>query len=86
MAIAVVLTLLIVGSVVFHFWSPWWFTPVASNWSFIDDTVLITFWVTGIVFVLVNFFVVYCVLRFRHKKGRRAAYEPENKKLEIWLT
>jgi cytochrome c oxidase subunit 2 len=86
MAIAVVLTLLIVGSVVFHFWSPWWLTPVASNWSFIDDTLLITFWVTGIVFVLVNFFVVYCVVRFRHKKGQRAAYEPENKKLEIWLT
>ena len=86
MAIAVVLTLLIVGSVVFHFWSPWWFTPVASNWSFIDDTVLITFWVTGIVFGLVNFFVVYCVVRFRHKKGQRAAYEPENKKLETWLT
>ncbi len=27
-----------------------------------------------------------CVIRFRHRKDGRAAYEPENKKLEWWLT
>lgn len=86
MAIAVVLILLVVGSVIFHFWSPWWFTPIASNWGMIDDTVNLTFWVTGIVFVLINLFMAYCIIRFRHRKGNKAAYEPENKKLEIWLT
>ena len=30
--------------------------------------------------------MAYCVFRFRHRKGIRAAYEPENKKLEWWLT
>ena len=30
-------------------------------------------------------FTAYCVYRFRHKPGRQAAYEPENKKLEWWL-
>jgi cytochrome c oxidase subunit 2 len=30
--------------------------------------------------------MAYCVLRFRHRTGTRAAYEPENKKLEWWLT
>jgi cytochrome c oxidase subunit 2 len=30
--------------------------------------------------------MAYCVLRFRHKEGRRAAYNPENKKLEWWLS
>ena len=88
MSLAVVLILLVVGTVIFHFTSPWWFTPIASNWGMIDDTINITFWVTGTVFVAVNLFMAYAVLRFRHKKNsqRRAVYEPENKKLEGWLT
>ena len=88
MPLAVVLILLVVGTVIFHFASPWWFTPIASNWGMIDDTINITFWVTGTVFVAVNLFMAYAVLRFRHKKNsqRRAVYEPENKKLEGWLT
>jgi cytochrome c oxidase subunit 2 len=85
MVVAVVLIVLIVGSVLFHFLSPWYFTPIASNWGTIDDTIGITFWVTGIVFVAVNAFVAYAVIRFRYRKEARAAYEPENKKLEWWL-
>ncbi len=86
MSIAIVLVLITVGSVIFHFWSPWWFTELASNWSEMDDTLIITFVITAIVFVLINFFIAYCVIRFRYKKERRSAYEPENKKLEWWLT
>ncbi|MFZ2509218.1 MAG: cytochrome c oxidase subunit II, partial [Steroidobacteraceae bacterium] len=86
MAIAVVLVLLVVGSIIFHFLSPWWFTPIASNWGTMDDTVILTFWVTGIVFVLVNLFMAWVVIRYRHRKGQKAHYEPENKKLEWWLT
>ena len=86
MPLAVVLILLVVGSVVFHLLSPWTFTELASNWGLIDFTIDITFWVTGTVFVLVNLFLAYCVIKFRYKKGARAAYEPENKKLESWLT
>ena len=85
MAMAIVLVILIVGSVLFHLLSPWYFTPIASNWSTIDDTISITFWVTGAAFVAVNLFMVYCVVRFRYRKERRAEYEPENKKLEAWL-
>ena len=76
MGIAVVLILLVVGSVLFHFLSPWWFTPIASNWQMMDDTVNITFWVTGIVFVAVNLFMAYAIIQHRHQKGRRAKYEP----------
>ena len=86
MPLAVVLILLVVGSVVFHLLSPWTFTELASNWGLIDFTIDITFWVTGTVFVLVNLFLAYCVIKFRYKKGARATYEPENKKLETWLT
>jgi cytochrome c oxidase subunit 2 len=88
MAFAIALILLVIGTVVFHVASPWWFTPIASNWGMMDDTVKLTFWVTGVVFIAVNLFMAYCVVRYRHRKGReqRAEYEPENRKLEWWLT
>ena len=86
MIFAIVLILLTIGSVLFHFLSPWYLTPLASNWSSIDDALDITFWVCGTVFVLVNLFMAYCVIKFRYRKSRRAHYQPENKKLEIWLT
>ena len=88
MIIAVALVLLVVGSIAFHFLSPWWFTPIASNWQAIDLTIDITFWVTGAVFIAVNLFMAYAVLRYRNRgpDSERAQYEPENTKLEIWLT
>ncbi|MBP1843953.1 cytochrome c oxidase subunit 2 [Rhizobium petrolearium] len=85
MAVVLILVLLVVGSVLFHMLSPWWWTPIASNWSYIDSTLVITFWITGIVFVAVVSFMAYCVFRFRHRPGNRAAYEPENRKLEWTL-
>ena len=88
MIIAVALVLLVVGSIAFHFLSPWWFTPIASNWQAIDLTIDITFWVTGAVFIAVNLFMAYAVVRYRNRgpDSERAQYEPENTKLEIWLT
>ncbi len=86
MPVIIVLVLLIIVTLLFHFLSPWWFTPIASNWTGIDLTIEITFWVTGFVFVAVNLFMAYAVYKYRYNKNRRAKYEPENKKLEIWLT
>jgi cytochrome c oxidase subunit 2 len=86
MIAALLLFLVVVGTVVFHILSPWWWTPIASNWGYVDDTIIFTFWITGVVFIIVGMFVVYCVYRYRHREGRRAAYEPENTKLEVWLT
>ncbi|MDZ7685750.1 MAG: hypothetical protein U5O39_12695 [Gammaproteobacteria bacterium] len=86
MLLAVFLVVLVVGTLAFHFLSPWWFTPLASNWGTIDLTILLTFWVTGVVFVAVNLFMAYCVIKFRHRSDSRAEYEPENKKLEVGLT
>ena len=86
MLLVFVLIVVIVGSVVFHLLSPWWFTPIASNWGYIDDTIVITFWITGVAFVAIISFLAYCVFRFRHRPETRAAYEPENKRLEWWLT
>jgi cytochrome c oxidase subunit 2 len=88
MIMAVALMLLVVGSIAFHFLSPWWFTPIASNWQAIDLTIDITFWVTGAVFIAINLLMAYAVVRYRNRgpDSERAQYEPENTKLEIWLT
>jgi cytochrome c oxidase subunit 2 len=86
MGIAVALILIVIGSFVFHFLSPWQMTPLASNWGSIDDTMVITFIITGIVFIAINLFIAFAVIKYRHDKKRKAKYEPENKKLEIWLT
>ena len=71
MVLACAVILLVVGTILFHFLSPWWFTPIASNWTMMDDTVNITFGVTGIVFVAVNLFMAYCIVRYRHRQGRQ---------------
>ncbi|GAA0852249.1 cytochrome c oxidase subunit II [Aliiglaciecola litoralis] len=86
MGIAIALVLIVIGSIVFHFISPWVMTPIASNWGSIDDTMLITLIITGIVFIAINFFIAFAVIKYRHDKNRKAKYEPENKKLEVWLT
>lgn len=86
MAVALILLLVAIGSVLFHVYSPWWWTPIATDWSYIDHTINITFWITGFVFTAVVAFMAYCVFRFHHREGRQADYNPENKKLEWWLS
>lgn len=92
MALAVVIFLLVIGSVLFHFantsWfaDAWWFTDIAADWGSIDFTINVTFWVTGFVFIAINLFLAYCVYRFRQKDGHTAVYEPENTKLEVGLS
>ena len=79
----------IVGSIIFHFWTPWWWTDIASNWSAMDDTIILSFWIGGGAFILVCLFMVYCIFRYQYKEGRRSEYKPEDKKLEkglTWLT
>ena len=85
MLFAVVLVAIVFASVLFHFVSPWSTTPLASNWQSMDDTLTITLLVAGLFFVVINLFLAYTLLRFRHRDGARASYEPENKRLERWL-
>ena len=85
MAIAVLLIVLVIGTLAFHFVAPsagWTFTELASNWSQIDTTIDITFWVTGFVFVAINLFMAYAIIKYRASKGGKATYDPENKKLK----
>jgi cytochrome c oxidase subunit 2 len=89
MGIAIALILIVIGSVVFHFLSPWVMTPLASNWGSIDDIMVITLIITGIVFIAINFFIAFAVIKYRHDKNRKAKYILKIKKYvyrtTIWI-
>ncbi len=85
MALAIVFIIIVVASVLFHLLSPWRATEAASNWGSIDDTLFLTLLITGFFFVAITLFMAVALIRFRHRKGARAHYEPHNSKLEWWL-
>jgi cytochrome c oxidase subunit 2 len=89
MIIALVLLLLVLGSVVFQWLTPWTLTPLASNWHQIDFMLGLTLAVTGLFFVVINLFVAYTVWRFRHRPGvmvtPRVEDHAHNKRLERGL-
>jgi cytochrome c oxidase subunit II len=85
MVIAIVLVVLVLGSVLFHVITPWWLTPLASNWQWMDNTLAITVAMTGAFFAAITLFVAYTLWRFRHRSGHVAAYQPVNHRLERWL-
>lgn len=82
MAVAITLALLVAGSLAFHLLSPWWLTPLASNWGAMDHMLTLTLIATALFFVALNALLVVALLRYRHRPGHRAAYEPDNKRLE----
>ena len=86
MIVAIMLFIIVIGSLVFNFLSPWWFTDIASNWGGIDFAVFVTFWICGVAFVLIGLFMVYTTWKYRRREGQTAVYEPENKRLEWILT
>ena len=72
MALAIALSLIVVLAVGFHFASPWWITPLASNWVRMDDMLTITLVITGVFFIAINLFIVVALVRYRHRSGHRA--------------
>lgn len=86
MPVAIAIALLVLGSVIFHLISPWWLTPLASNWGSLDDALHITLWICAVAFVALNLFMAWAIWRYRHRPGHRAHYEPENASLEKRLT
>jgi cytochrome c oxidase subunit II len=86
MRVAIAIALLVLGSILFHLLSPWWQTPLASNWQSIDTALDVTLYICGAVFVALNLFLAYVLGRYRTRPGHRAHYEPENATLEKQLT
>jgi cytochrome c oxidase subunit 2 len=86
MAVAVVIALLVLGSILFHLLSPWWMTPIASNWGSIDTALIVTLYICAVAFVGLNLFLALAIWRYRARAGHKAHYEPENASLEKKLT
>jgi cytochrome c oxidase subunit II len=86
MALAIVIAALVLFSIAFQLLTPWWQTPLASNWGSIDAALDITMWVCGVFFVALNVFLAFAIFRYRHRRGHRAHYNPESVALERRLT
>lgn len=86
MRVAIVIALLVLGSILFHIFSPWWMTPIASNWGSIDTALMVTLYICAIAFVGLNLFLALAIYKYRADAGRKAHYEPENVRLEKRLT
>ena len=84
--VAILLGLVVIGSVIFNVWSPWQFTEIASNWEFIDFTVMVTWWICGVAFVILGLFMAWAIWRYKFHESGESHYEPEHPVLESWLT
>jgi cytochrome c oxidase subunit 2 len=63
MAVAIAIAALVLISIAFQLLTPWWLTPIASNWGSIDTALNITMWVCGFFFIILNLFLAYSVWR-----------------------
>lgn len=86
MRVAIAIALLVLGSILFHLFNPWWQTPIASNWGSIDSALNVTLWICAAAFVALNLFLAHALVRYRSRPGHKAHYEPENPRLEKRLT
>lgn len=85
MVLAIVLIVIAIASFLFHFLSPWHPVELASNWVAMDDMLSITLAITALVFLAITLFVAWSLIRYRHRPGSRAHYQPDSKRLEWWL-
>lgn len=85
LAVAITLVLMIVGTVYLTVFKVWWFSPLASNWGSLDNLIVFTFAVTGIVLIAVNLFIAYSVYYHRKQPGRKAFFFIDNPRLEWGL-
>lgn len=59
-------------------------TDVSQDGYKIDQLIHIMHWFMGALFVGWGVFFVYCLVRFRHRPGHRATYEPVKAKVSKW--
>src|SRR5215470_7212848 len=52
----------------------------------IDSIFRLILWITGIIFVIVELLLVFFLIRYRHREGRRALYTHGNNRLEVIWT
>ena len=61
-------------------------TPASEQGVWINNLLIITLILTGIVFVITQFLLFWFVYKFHYKKGRKAYFYSDNTKLEIIWT
>ncbi|HJW13159.1 MAG TPA: cytochrome c oxidase subunit II [Thermoanaerobaculia bacterium] len=59
---------------------------VSSYSGKIDGIFRLILWITGIIFVVVEFLLLFFLFRYRHREGRRARYTHGNNRLEVIWT
>ena len=52
----------------------------------IDAIYYVILWITGVIFVITEVLLVYFIVRYRHKEGRKAAFDHGSTKVEIAWT
>lgn len=85
LAVAIALIVINIVTVVLTAGKFWWFAPLASNWGSLDTLIIISFVVSGVVFVVVNLFMAYSVYNHRSQPGRKAFHFEDSPKLEWGL-
>lgn len=80
--VAAAILLIVIGAVAVTVSGEWWLTPLAADWGGIDSMLTATTVATGLVFVGLNLFLAYLVVRFSSDKVERASSEHDNPKLE----
>jgi len=68
---------------------PFWLKLPPAESSFaeeIDRIFRLILWITGVIFVVVELLLVYFLIRYRHREGRRAHYTHGNNRLEVIWT
>lgn len=68
-------------------YTTWWLPDQSSTVAGpIDDLFYLILWITTAVFIIVFVALVWFMIKYRHREGRRATYSHGNNKLEIAWT
>jgi cytochrome c oxidase subunit II len=59
---------------------------VSSYSGEIDSIFRLILWITGVIFIVVELLLVFFLIRYRHREGRRAHYTHGNNRLEVIWT
>jgi len=59
---------------------------VSSYSGRVDGLFSLILWITGIIFVIVEFLLLFFLFRYRHRDGRRALYTHGNNRVEVVWT
>lgn len=89
---AALMLVFLFGAFGFFFWYSFTYfedytLPIASEHGVTTDTLFwVTMAVTGFIFVLTNMLLFYFSFKYQYKKGQKAAFYPDNTKLEVAWT